>query len=998
MATIVGTIADDDLIGTEFVDDITGLEGDDLLAGDAGNDTLDGGFGNDLILGEAGADVIYVSMGFDLIDGGADIDRIDFAFALGIDITVSLALAGMQVLVPGLAGIVLIDVENVTAYDGNDRLTGSAAANELFGGAGNDILLGLGGDDRLMGGAGNDTMDGGAGIDTALYLDARPAPGQTGDIGVTLNLALTGPQNTGIAGIDRVLGIENVVGSAFGDRLTGSALANVLTGGGGDDVLNGAAGNDTLLGGAGNDSLQGGAGIDTASYEDLFQFTAPRSLGVTIDLARTDAQDTGGQSGVDTLSGIENVIGTNAIDRLRGDGLANRLEGRQGRDLLAGLGGNDVLQGDEGDDVLEGGAGVDLLLGGAGDDLLVGGIGNDTIDGGEGIDTVAFLDIAVPIRFSLAQLAPQNTGGAGVDRVRGVENVIGGAGADQITGNGGANRLQGLGGNDVLSGGAGNDVLEGGAGNDTMLGGAGIDTADYSSSAAAVRVDLALTRAQATGGGGTDTLREVENLVGTALADILGGNALANRLDGGQGDDQLEGRAGDDILRGGGGNDRLDGGAGIDTVSYRGARNGITIDLARTGPQAADGNDTLISIEGVIGTGRADRLLGSNGDNVLVGGGGNDTIEGRDGDDRIAGGAGDDALDGGAGDDVVSLGLGNDAAQGGLGTDTIDFSDFVPSSFAPTNGINFTLAGSGQQFTVVGSKTVTGFENLIGTAFDDTLNGNFLANRIEGGAGADRILDVAGDDTLLGGAGDDQLSGGEGVDLLDGGAGNDVLDGGIGADRLIGGAGIDTADYSAFSTLLIVDLALTGEQDTGAAGRDTLSSIENLRGGLAADTLSGSAAANRIEGGSGNDVLTGRGGADEFYYRRLSDGSAGFGSTIERITDFTRTGPDRDRIAIEAEDLFLFNQDVTSVGIGAVRSIATADTISNLVAGITGVAASSANRIEAALVTVASGTLQGSYVFLNDTSSNASQFGDLLVQISTGVLAANLTQDDFLLA
>ena len=80
---------------------------------------------------------------------------------------------------------------------------------------------------------------------------------------MTVNLGLTTAQFVGGGhGSDLLIGIENVNGSNYGDRLIGSAGNNVLQGGGGNDVLNGAAGNDMLSGGVGADVLTGGAGAD----------------------------------------------------------------------------------------------------------------------------------------------------------------------------------------------------------------------------------------------------------------------------------------------------------------------------------------------------------------------------------------------------------------------------------------------------------------------------------------------------------------------------------------------------------------------------------------------------------------------------------------------------------------------------------------------------------------------------------------------------------------
>jgi serralysin len=187
-------------------------------------------------------------------------------------------------------------------------------------------------------------------------------------------------------------------------------------------------------------------------------------------------------------------------------------------------------------------------------------------------------------------------GGAGADTLLGNElanTLDGGAGADTLRGNGGNDTLLGRAGSDLLDGGAGNDtlsggesddVLIGGAGNDTLDGGAGNDTASYASGSAAVRVSLAISGAQTTGGGGNDTLIGIENFIGGTGADILIGDGAANVLNGGNGADQLLGGGGSDILIGGGGRDMLEGGEGGDVFRFTamGDLSGTTVTSADT--------------------------------------------------------------------------------------------------------------------------------------------------------------------------------------------------------------------------------------------------------------------------------------------------------------------------------------------------------------------------------------------------------------------------------
>jgi serralysin len=181
---------------------------DDYLSGGNGKDTVVGGPGDDFLAGGNGKDILYGTAGDDYLSGG----------------------------------------------NGKETMFGGFGDDFLTGGNGKDILYGGFGDDVLNGGSANDTLNGGLGNDTATYAAEKA--------GVTVSLAVAGAQNTGSAGTDTLVSIENLVGSNFGDSLTGDALANVLNGLGGNDTLNGGLGNDTLNGGSGNDALNGGFGND----------------------------------------------------------------------------------------------------------------------------------------------------------------------------------------------------------------------------------------------------------------------------------------------------------------------------------------------------------------------------------------------------------------------------------------------------------------------------------------------------------------------------------------------------------------------------------------------------------------------------------------------------------------------------------------------------------------------------------------------------------------
>ena len=166
---------------------------------------------------------------------------------------------------------------------------------------------------------------------------------------------------------------------AGNDTLVGEAGNDKLAGGAGNDTISGGAGNDKLIGGKGADTLQGGTGRDLASY-------AASSAGVQVDL--TTGKGYGGDAEGDSLTSIENLLGSKFNDTLTGNALANRLTGGNGNDTLRGEGGNDVLKGGKGADILEGGDGDDIISGGAGNDFITGGRGADVLFGGAGDDTI----------------------------------------------------------------------------------------------------------------------------------------------------------------------------------------------------------------------------------------------------------------------------------------------------------------------------------------------------------------------------------------------------------------------------------------------------------------------------------------------------------------------------------------------------------------------------------------------------------------------------------
>jgi len=169
-------------------------------------------------------------------------------------------------------------INTLIAFDGGggaDALTGGPLGDSITGGEGADSLSGGDGDDLLDGSAGDDLIAGDAGTDSVRF--------QTAATGVTLDLAVAGPQDTVAAGLDTLQSVENASGTSFADTLLGDDGPNELRSFAGTDTLVGRGGVDRLLAEFQNDTINSRDGgpdfVDCGDGTDS----------VEADLAGTDA-------------------------------------------------------------------------------------------------------------------------------------------------------------------------------------------------------------------------------------------------------------------------------------------------------------------------------------------------------------------------------------------------------------------------------------------------------------------------------------------------------------------------------------------------------------------------------------------------------------------------------------------------------------------------------------------------------------------------------------
>ena len=445
-----------------------------------------------------------------------------------------------------------------------------------------------------------------------------------------------------------------------------------------------------------------------------------------------------------------------------------------------------VVFGTGANDTLNGSTGADKMYGLAGDDTYIVNHSGDVVveQAGQGRDGVrSSISFALPASVEDLEL----TGTA----------TISGAG----------NELDNL----VVAG-EGDNYLDGKDGKDTL---------SYANASAAVKVSLAATSAQATGGSGMDTVANFENLTGSAHDDTLTGSTGTNIIDGGAGADSMAGGLGNDTFIVDNPGDLVTDSAGTDTV-----RSAIGWTLG-----ASLENLVLIGAATINGTGNAIN-------NVLTGNVGNNTLTGLAGNDTLDGGGGVDTLIGGTGNDVYSVDTDADdiVELSGEGTDTV------------ISSVSFTLRSNVEKLALTGLAAVA--------------TGNALANTLTGNTA---------DNTLYGLDGNDTLDAGGGIDTLIGGKGNDtyVVDS---SDVVVevAGEGTDTIKISATYTLsdTVENLTLTGSSaidGTGNAGNNVLT------GNGANNTLIGFAGNDTLDGGAGSDIHIGGLGNDTYVVDSASD-------------------------------------------------------------------------------------------------------------------------------
>lgn len=355
MGTVIGTS------GNEI------LKGDETRPGDGSLTILIGNAGNDTIMGFAG---YWNVASYETSPSGTLVNLVTSRVNDGFG-TVD----------------TLIDVVAIRGSNYSDTLHGTFGSSwtVLEGMAGADIIYGK-----------NNVANG-------VSYSLSPA-------GVTVDLA-AGIATDGWGSADTLIGVRQIIGSAFADGLTGADSDDWFSASMGSDTIDGAGGSNTLDYSTLSGALDGGARVTLTG--NGAGTTAKRNWAATDTL--------------DSFTNIQTVKGTHTADRLTGWAGATqdvRLYGLTGNDTIDGaknlhnildyndspsgvvvrlqtsMVGSDWFgmanDGHGSTDTLknvvavQGSRRADSIAGSGANDWIAGGFGNDTLDGGAGVDTAAY--------------------------------------------------------------------------------------------------------------------------------------------------------------------------------------------------------------------------------------------------------------------------------------------------------------------------------------------------------------------------------------------------------------------------------------------------------------------------------------------------------------------------------------------------------------------------------------------------------------------------------
>ncbi|TAD97120.1 MAG: calcium-binding protein, partial [Oscillatoriales cyanobacterium] len=496
---------------------IVGSVLDDDIEGGDGDDDIKGGKGSDKIKGGKGKNKIKGDEGEDDIEGGDDEDSIE----------------------------------------------GGIGSDKIIGGAGNDTLTGNEGDDSIEGGEGTNILSGGAGKNRYSYKKSREGITKVSDADLITDFKVD----------DDVLEFSN---AAFGFsaasftriEITASSVVGII---GSNNLLDFST--DTTvtsiatlqarfkaLGGNSEQPVfcqftDAETGRNVLVFSVGVRFEIVASFSVKFSFKVSNFVFTGPPLNLPVgTPGPDNVNFSTSPAGIKFDGLA-------GDDNIVGSNFSDSINGGDGNDTITGGLGADLLTGGSGADIFA---YTTTKEGGDKIlDFKSGVDKLQFVSGAFGNLTTTN-----FDAVSGSAPDV--TGKELVIFTQGTTAAVSLGTSDfVFTGSLGsapppppnNSIVDLNAPNNTYpvaFNNFGSGAGGYNFSGPVLFI-------------GNDS---VNNVTGTAFADILNGGSGADIISGGSGADTLNGGIGADLLTGGSGadifvyNGPLDGGDTITDFAF----------------------------------------------------------------------------------------------------------------------------------------------------------------------------------------------------------------------------------------------------------------------------------------------------------------------------------------------------------------------------------------------------------------------------------------------
>lgn len=357
--------------------------------------------------------------------------------------------------------------------------------------------------------------------------------------------------------------------------------------------------------------------------------------------------------------------------------------------------------------------------------------------------------------------------------------------------------------------------------------------------------------------------------------DTMTGSAGLDRFYGGAGNDTMTGLGGTNLYVGGiagAGDDTFIGqttaaGGAFDIVTYESATTGVVVNIANTGGSAVAatsgntsiGTDTLVNMDAFRGSSHNDTItIAANYTGKYSG---FFQVEAGDGDDTVTGNG------------RTALVFYNAAAA------------VLVDLLA---GTSRSLDGAVLDSAKVGTDTLSGIGQVVGTDFADSLAGTGSATRekFDGGKGADIINGRGGYDVAMYTGAPASIT----VTMSQSVAGAGQVADGMGSIDTI--SGIDEIDGSAFADRFVMGKG----KDTVVAGAGN----DRVEGRAANDSLYGDGGDDRLTGGLGGDILSGGTGRDIFDFNALADSTSKAGNR-DFILDFKHLVDDIDLSTIDAK-------------------------------------------------------------------------------------------------